>query len=96
MAEQAYPQNLPYIHTNSTARLSRTGDSDTNLKMQSESASSEALMQRIQDLEKELASLTTLLMEDGGFQQAYAQLQEDNEELKAVLKDQTDSAELVK
>ena len=92
MAEQPYPQNLPYIHSNSTARLSRTGDSETNLKMHSESASSEALMQRIQDLEKELGSLTTLLMEDGGFQQAYAQLQEENEELKTMLKDQGDSA----
>lgn len=51
MAEQPYPQNLPYIHSNSTARLSRAGDSD-NLKVQPESASSEALMQRIQDLER--------------------------------------------
>lgn len=35
-------------------------------------------------------------MEDGGFQQAYLQLQEENEELRAMLKDQGDSSELVK
>ncbi len=42
-------------------------------------------MARIQDLERNLAELTALLAEDSGLQDAYAQLQQENEELRRML-----------
>jgi rRNA maturation endonuclease Nob1 len=50
-------------------------------------------MARIQDLERNLAELTALLAEDSGLQDAYAQLQQENEELRGMLVVQKEGGE---
>jgi hypothetical protein len=50
MSEQSYPQNLPYMQSNSSNRPSRIEEPENTRKSKLEISNSEILMSRIQDL----------------------------------------------
>lgn len=79
-SKQPFPQNSPYMQTSTSSQQQQQRIEQTQ-KQRKEDSNTELLIARIQDLERKLTEVTSVLAEDNKLQEAYAQLEQENEEL---------------